>query len=227
MSKTIVITGGSDGLGKEMGIELSKDNTVILLARNEEKLKEISNNTNAIYYVCDITKYDEVKQVIDSILNQHKKIDILINNAGAQVNGELENITTEEIERVVDLNVKGLLNITKAVIPNMKQNKKGLIININSQAGLYYKAERSVYHGSKWAITGITGSLQAEVSKYGIRVTGVYPGALEVGILLDGVKTLREKPSISYKEVINLIKYIINTPDDVLIPEVGIKNINN
>lgn len=227
MNKTIIITGVSDGLGAAMGTELSKQNTVILLARNEEKLKQISNNSNAIYYVCDITKYDEVKKTVDDILKEQKSIDILINNAGAQVNGELENIAPEEIERVVDLNVKGLLNITKEIIPNMKENKKGLIININSQAGLYYKTERSVYHGSKWAMTGITGSLQAELSKYGIRVTGVYPGALEIGITLEGVKIPREKPSVSYSEVTNLIKYIINTPDDVLIPEIGIKHINN
>lgn len=109
----------------------------------------------------------------------------------------------------------------------MKQRNNGLIININSQAGINHKAERVVYNASKWGVTGFSKSLQDEIVKYGIRVTDVLPGMMKTDMFqkMDIQKNMEN--GLDTREVARLIKFIIDTPSNVMIPEVGIKNINN
>ncbi|MBR3230954.1 SDR family oxidoreductase [Candidatus Saccharibacteria bacterium] len=221
--KNIVITGGSDGLGKTLAKNLSEDNRVVILATNETKLRGVADETGCEYYVCDVTDYDSVNQVVDKI----GKVDVLINCAGLWIQDELDTNDINRIEAVIKVNLLGVVNCSKAVIPEMKKNGGGLIININSQAGINHKAERAVYNATKWGVTGFTKSLQDELAKYGIRVTGVMPGLMKT----DMFKNLNIERDISNgvdtKEVARLIRFIIDTPADVMIPEVGIKNINN
>lgn len=227
MNKIVVITGGSDGLGKTLATSLSNDNNVIILATNEEKLKEVSDHINCKYRICDVSDYKIVENTINDIVNEFGKIDVLINNAGLWIQGELDTNDGERINSVVGVNLLGVINCSKAVIPSMKQNKDGLIININSQAGINHKAERTVYNATKWGVTGFTKSLQDEVAKYGIRVTNVMPGMMKTEMFskLNIEKNMAN--GVDTKEVARLISFIIDTPSDVMIPEVGIKNINN
>ena len=227
MNKTIVITGGSDGLGKTLATSLSNDNNVIILATNEDKLKEVASQNKCKYKICDVSDYKIVENTINDIVNEFGKIDVLINNAGLWIQDELDTNDGERINSVVDVNLLGVINCSKAVIPFMKQNKDGLIININSQAGINHKAERTVYNATKWGVTGFTKSLQDEVAKYGIRVTNVMPGMMKTEMFskLNIEKNMAN--GVDTKEVARLISFIIDTPSDVMIPEVGIKNINN
>lgn len=225
--KNILITGGSDGLGKTLATDLSKDNNVIILATNEEKLIEVANQNNCNYKVCDVKDYRLVESTVKDVINEFGKIDVLINNAGLWIQEELDFNDSDRIHSVVDVNLLGVINCSKAVIPFMKQNKDGLIVNINSQAGINHKAERVVYNATKWGVTGFSKSLQDEVAKYGIRVTNVMPGMMKTDMFskLNIEKNMAN--GVDTKEVARLIRFIIDTPADVMIPEVGIKNINN
>ena len=225
--KNIVITGGSDGLGKTLALSLAKDNNVVILATNEEKLKNVSEEANCKYKICDVKDYNVVENTIKDIINEFGKIDVLINNAGLWIQEELDYNDSDRIHSVIDVNLLGVINCSKAIIPYMKQNKDGLIININSQAGINHKAERVVYNASKWGVTGFCKSLQDEVAKYGIRVTNVMPGMMKTDMFkkLNIEKNMAN--GVDTKEVARLIRFIIDTPSDVMIPEVGIKNINN
>lgn len=225
--KNIIITGGSDGLGKTLAESLSKDNNVIILATNEDKLKEVASQNKCNYKICDVRDYLTVEKMIKDIINEFGKVDVLINNAGLWIQEELDFNDSERIHSVVDVNLLGVINCSKAIIPFMKQNKDGLIININSQAGINHKAERVVYNATKWGVTGFSKSLQDEVAKYGIRVTNVMPGMMKTDMFkkLNIEKNMAN--GVDTKEVARLIKFIIDTPADVMIPEVGIKNINN
>ena len=227
MKKVIVITGGSDGLGKTLTESLSKENEVIILATNEEKLIKVANNNNCNYKVCDVCNYFQVEQCINEIIEKYEKIDVLINNAGLWIQEELDTNDSKRINSVVDVNLLGVINCSKAVIPIMKKNKAGLIININSQAGINHKAERVVYNATKWGVTGFCKSLADEVAKYGIRVTNVMPGMMKTDMFNKINIQKNMSNGIDTKEVARLIKFIIDTPSDVMIPEVGIKNINN
>ena len=227
MKKTIVITGGSDGLGKTLTESLSPINDVIILATSEDKLKTVASENNCSYKVCDVSDYVKVENTINDILRDYNKIDVLINNAGLWIQDELDTNNYDRIQNVIDVNLLGTINVSKAVISSMKKNKDGLIININSQAGINHKAERTVYNASKWGVTGFTKSLQDEVAKYGIRVTNVMPGMMKTDMFNKMNITKNMDNGVDTKEVARLIKFIIDTPSDVMIPEVGIKNINN
>lgn len=227
MKKVIVITGGSDGLGKTLTSFLSKDNDVIILATNEDKLKGVASENNCEYKVCDVKDYTLIESTIEDIINKFGKIDVLINNAGLWIQEELDYNDSDRIHSVVDVNLLGVINCSKAVIPFMKQNKTELIININSQTGINHKAERVVYNATKWGVTGFSKSLQDEVAKYGIRVTNVMPGMMKTDMFSKMNIKKNMANGVDTKEVARLIQFIIDTPSDVMIPEVGIKNINN
>ncbi len=227
MNKTIVITGGSDGLGKSLTEHFSKENNVIILATNEEKMKSVSNANNCTYKVCDVSDYNNVEKCINEIVNDFNKIDVLINNAGLWIQEELEENDSNRIKSVIEVNLLGVINVSKAVISSMKKQKDGLIININSQAGINHKSERVVYNASKWGVTGFSKSLQDEVAKYGIRVTDVMPGMMKTDMFNKMNIQKNMANGLDTKEVARLIQFIIDTPSDVMIPEVGIKNINN
>lgn len=130
-----------------------------------------------------------------------------------------------QIQKTIDVNLLGLIYMTKAAIPQMKIQKQGLIISINSQAGWYPKAERAVYNASKWGVTGFTKSLQPELAKYGISITGIHPGKMKtemftkMGIhkdMADGLDT---------QEVARTVKFLLETDPQVNIPEIGIKHL--
>lgn len=225
--KTIVITGGSDGLGKTLTETLANENNVIILATDEEKMKLVAEENNCSYKICDVSNYGIVEKTISEIIDEYSKIDVLINNAGLWIQEELEENDSNRIKSVIEVNLLGVINASKAVISSMKENKDGLIININSQAGINHKAERVVYNASKWGMTGFSKSLQDEVAKYGIRVTDVMPGMMKTDMFNKLNITKNMANGLDTKEVARLIQFIIDTPSDVMIPEVGIKNINN
>ena len=200
---------------------------MIILATNEEKMNLVAKENNCFYKVCDVSNYDVVEKAINEIVKEYNKIDVLINNAGLWIQEELDVNNSNRIKSVIEVNLLGTINVSKAVIPSMKANKDGLIININSQAGINHKAERVVYNASKWGVTGFSKSLQDEVAKYGIRVTDVMPGMMKTEMFSKMNIEKNMVNGLDTKEVARLIQFIIDTPSDVMIPEIGIKNINN
>lgn len=224
MNKIIVITGGSDGLGLETAKLLSKDNTVIILGRNEEKLKE----TNLEYYVCDVTKPEQAESIIDKIYDKYGKIDCLINNAGTWIVGKLEDNSFDKISEVIDINVKGVINMTKIILPYMKKQGNGLIINVDSTAGVNWKADYSVYTSSKWAITGFTKAMQSELLPQGIRVEGFYPGTIKTSLFAkNGLPDKDLTNALKISTAAKAIVFMVEQDDDIVITELGIKHIYN
>lgn len=223
MSKTIVITGGSDGLGKTIATKLAPNNKVIILSPNEEKLKSVAEELGCEYKVCDVRDYSKCESIIKEI----GRVDCLVNNAGLWIQGELDQDDPARIHEVIEVNLLGVINMTKAVIPGMKQQNSGLIININSQAGFYAKAERAVYNATKWGVTGFTKSMQPELAKYGIGVTGLYPGMMQTEMFSKmGIEKDMSK-GLDTEDVAKTIEFILSFNKPTLFPEVGIKHIEN
>lgn len=227
MKKVIVITGGSDGLGRTLAEFLSEKNDVIILSPNKEKITGVADSINCDYQVCDVTDYKNIEGSITNIVNKYSKIDVLINNAGLWIQEELSENDSAKIKSVIEVNLLGTIYATKAVIPVMKNNQDGLIININSQAGINFKAERTVYNASKWGVTGFTKSIQPELAAYGIRVTDVFPGMMKTNMFTKMNINKNMDNGLDTKEVARLVQFLLDTPKNVMIPEIGIKNINN
>ncbi len=222
--KTILITGGSDGLGKALAEKLAQDNKVIILARNEAFLHEIAQRIGCSYYVCDVRDAEQVTHTFSKIAKEHSRLDVLVNNAGVIVNGELVDTEDEVIENIITTNTLGSIYVAKAALRQMKQRQSGLIINVVSQSGLNAKAGRSIYNASKWALTGFTKALQEEASVYSVRVTGFYPGTIKTDLFAKAGLEMKG-PAITTEQAVKSIEFIISSDEDVLIPELGIKSI--
>ncbi len=227
MKKVMVVSGGSDGLGKEIAKSFSVSHEVIILSSNEQKLQSVAQELKCDYRVCDVSNYEDIRRAVASIKEKYQRIDCLINNAGLWIEGALEENDATRIQEVINVNTTGVILLTKEVVPLMKEQKTGLIINVISQAGIYAKAERSVYTASKWAITGFTKSIQPELAKFGLKVTGLYPGKIETKIFEKmGIKKSMED-ALKTSEVIPIIEFLLSAGQNVVFPEIDIKNIKN
>ncbi len=220
--KHIVITGGSDGIGKALAESLSSDFHVTLLARSSDKLAELAAETECDFIICDIRKSDEVKAAFEEIKSRCESIDILINNAGVIVNGDLTETTYDTIETVISTNTIGTVFVTKACLEIMKPQKSGLIVNVISQAGITAKPYRSVYNASKWALTGFTKAIQEEASEYGVRVTGFYPGTVSTALFKKAGLNING-PALDTSLIVETIKFVIDSDDKMLFPELSVK----
>ncbi len=220
MKKVIVISGGSRGLGKAIAKQLVAKNHVVILARNEHELKKTAGNLGCHFEVCDISDRRQVEKTVQTIIKKFKRIDCLINCAALWIEGELDKNNPEEIIAAVSVNVTGTLLLTRAVIPCMKKQKSGLIINMNSTAGLFAKKERSVYAATKWAMTGCTQSLQQELAPYGIAVTGMYPSKLEFGMMKKTGKKNKVAGAIPLKNIARTVEFILSFQGQTTFPDI-------
>lgn len=227
MKKIIAITGGSDGLGKSIAKRLSEneENQVIILSDQEEKLKNVATEINTDYQLCDVANYNSVEIAVQNILEKYKKIDVLINNAGIWLEGDLTGNSYDSISNCIDVNTKGPIYMTKAVLPSMYENNNGLIINVCSQASFDCDDYSVVYNASKWAMRGFNRSIQKVVSKKGVKVTGFYPGFMQTDMFKKAGNDYDTSTGLETEKVAKAIEFIINCDADVIIPEFGIKDI--
>ncbi len=218
----IVITGASDGIGEALVRKLSEQNEVVMLARTEAALHKIAQDTGARYFVCDVRDAKSVKQTFQKINDEIGSIDVLINNAGVIVNGQLTETDDEVIENVIKTNTTGAIYVAKYALENMQAKKKGLIINVISQAGVNARGTRSIYNASKWALTGFTKAMQEEAAELGIRVTGFYPGTIKTKLFEKAGLELSGK-AMELRDIVTAIEYVIDQPDTVIIPHLEMR----
>ena len=179
MSKVVLITGGSSGIGKAVGEFLHhKGFTVYGTSRNPDKI------TNSLFplLALEVKDVNTIQLAVANVIATSGRLDILINNAGVGITGALEEIPMEEIKNNFDTNLFGPIAVMKAVLPQMRQQKSGLIINITSIAGYMGLPYRSVYSASKGALELITEALRMEVKDFGVSITNVAPGDFATNI---------------------------------------------
>ena len=189
MGKTCIVTGANSGIGRSTAITLAKnDYTVFATMRSlerGEKLREIAQELNlGIKEVeLDISDTDSVNQGINEILNQTDQIDILINNAGVGSNAVIEDVDIESDKSVFETNFWGVVRCIQAVLPTMRQQKSGHIIQVSSIAGRVGLPAQPIYSASKWALEGLSENLAHDLSSFGVRVSIIEPGVTRTAIL--------------------------------------------
>lgn len=179
MNKVVLITGGSSGIGKSIGEFLHHKGFVVYgTSRNPEKV------VNAIFplIALDVRDVDSINKAVAKVIAISGRLDVVINNAGVGITGPLEEIPTSEIKNNFETNLFGPIEVMKAVLPQMRVQQSGLIINITSIAGYMGLPYRSVYSASKGALELITEALRMEVKPFGIQITNVAPGDFATNI---------------------------------------------
>lgn len=216
MKQIILITGASKGIGRAICRAFACNESLIVVTyyHSDEDAHRtaddvISRGADAIVEKADVTDYKAVKKMIDTVVQQYGRIDVLINNAGLTRDGFLMLMSEQDFNDVVDVNLKGVFNCSKAVSEHMISQKKGVIINVASLSGITGLAGQTNYSAAKGGVIAFTRALSKELAPFGIRVNAVAPGVIETDML----NSLSEKAKNKFLEHIPMKRF--GSPEEV------------
>ena len=233
MNKTAFITGATSGIGKATAEIFAKNNIrLILCGRRAERLKELQNELSKLTEVTtlqfDVSKRTEVEAAMNALPENFKQIDILINNAGnAHGLSTIQDGNVDDWDAMLDINVKGLLYVSKAIIPQMIENNNGFIVNIGSTAGKEVYKNGNVYCASKFAVNALNKSMRLDLNEHNIRVSAIHPGLVQTEFSEVRFKGDIERAESVYKgykalqaeDVADIIHFVITRPYHVNIED--------
>ncbi|RWN49839.1 MAG: SDR family oxidoreductase [Mesorhizobium sp.] len=230
--KVVVITGASSGLGEAAARLLAREGAKLVLgARRLDRLQvlagELSLGEGAILQT-DVTDVGQVRRLVDHAVETHGRVDVIINNAGLMPHSPLERGKVEDWDRMIDVNIKGVLYGIAAALPHMKTQKSGHIINVSSVAGHKVGPGGAVYAATKHAVRIISEGLRQEVKPYNIRTTIISPGAAATELpgsvtepdVAEGVRALYDRVAIPADSFARTVVFAMSQPDEVDINEI-------
>lgn len=206
MKKTILITGASSGIGRETAKFFQKKGwNVVATMRNPETETELTGLENVFVTKLDVMDLDSINQAITYGIEKFDRIDVLLNNAGYGAYGPLESFPREKILRQFNTNVIGLLDVTRAILPHFRENKNGIIMNVSSMGGKMTFPLGSLYHGTKFAVEGISESLRYEVEQFGGSVKIIEPGSIATDFAGRSFDFNNDEKLIAYQNIVTKI----------------------
>jgi NADP-dependent 3-hydroxy acid dehydrogenase YdfG len=232
--KIIVITGASSGLGEAAARHLaSLGATLLLAARRSDRIRIlaqelIAGGGHALAVPTDVAKFAEVERLAATALETYGRIDVLINNAGLMPLSPLDRLKTDDWDRMIDVNIKGVLYGIAAVLPTMQKQKSGHIINVSSVAGHKVRPGSTVYSATKTAVRVISEGLRQEVKPYNIRTTIISPGAVDTELaqsvtetdVADNIKKFYAEVAVPADSFARVVEFAISQPADIDINEI-------
>ena len=230
--KVVVITGASSGLGEAAARRLAADGAKLILgARRVDRLEAIADSLSLgeqAVLRTDVTIADDVKRLVTRAIDNHGRIDVILNNAGIMPHSPLERCKIDDWDGTVDINIKGVLYGIAAALPHMKEQKSGHIINVSSVAGHKVRPSSAVYAATKTAVRVISEGLRQEVKPYNIRTTIISPGAVQSELpesvtepdIAEAVKGLYASHAISAESFANVVAFAMSQPEDVDVNEI-------
>lgn len=222
--KTALVTGGSEGLGFSIAKKLLEAGcSVYICGRNTDRLDKAKAElaSDKLYTVqCDVSEVAEVQQMITDI----DHLDILVNNAGIWMEGPAEEDDPARLSAMVDVNLKGVMYCTQAVLPQMKQRDSGIIFNVSSTAGTYPRANLASYNATKYGVRGYTDSLKEEFKSTGVRVHGFYPGGMNTKLFEKGGDKKDNSAWMDTDDVADIVVFMLTRPDNMHIDHLVVQN---
>jgi NADP-dependent 3-hydroxy acid dehydrogenase YdfG len=236
--KTVLITGATSGFGKAMAEKFASHNyNVIITGRRADRLNDLAAQLISTYkvqvhsLVFDVRDREAVFNAIEQLPPAFRTIDILINNAGLALGRDYsEDVDTADWETMIDTNVKGVMYVTKAILPGMIERKQGHIINMGSIAGKEVYERGNGYCASKYALDALSQSMRVDLLRHKIKVTAIHPGAAETEFSLVRFKGDAQKASSVYKgiepltgsDIAEIIRYVLQAPPHVVLADITV-----
>jgi NADP-dependent 3-hydroxy acid dehydrogenase YdfG len=232
--KIVVITGASSGLGEATARLLSAEGAIVVLgARRLERLQALANELTgrggkALVVATDVTRREQVKRLVEAAVQAFGRIDVMINNAGLMPQSLLEQLRVDEWDRMIDVNIKGVLYGIAAALPYMQEQKAGHLINVSSVAGHKVRPGATVYAATKHAVLALSEGLRQEVKPYNIRTTVISPGAVATELpdsvtepeTAARIRQFYQEVAIPADSFARAVAYAMSQPEDVDINEI-------
>jgi NADP-dependent 3-hydroxy acid dehydrogenase YdfG len=232
--KVVVITGASSGFGKITAEYLSdRGAPVVLGARSTDKIDSLAKSINknggkALAVTTDVTKRDQVYNLVEKAVEEFGRVDVMLNNAGIMPLAPLEKLRVDEWDQMIDVNIKGVMYGIAAVLPHMKEQKSGHIINVSSVAGHTIGPGGVVYSATKHAVRTISEGLRQEVKPYNLRTTIISPGAVDTALpssvgdpdTAEGIKGFYDEMAIPADSFARAVIFAMEQPEDMDVNEI-------
>ncbi|OYX16867.1 MAG: NAD(P)-dependent oxidoreductase [Algoriphagus sp. 32-45-6] len=233
-TKIALITGATSGIGKASAITLAKMGyDIIATGRRKDRLEELERELPAgirfLPLVFDVRDREKVGEILGNLPADWANVDVLINNAGnAHGLDPIQTGNLDDWDAMMDINVKGLLYVSKAIIPGMTERKSGIIINIGSIAGKEVYPNGNVYCGSKHAVDAITKGMRLDLNPFGIKVIGIHPGLVETEFSLVRFKGDEKLAATVYQgyepllaqDIADIVEFVVNRPPHVVLADI-------
>lgn len=235
--QTAIITGASSGIGEAIAHHLAERGAnVVLAARRSERLQELADQVEEKYDVqakvveTDVTKKEDMERLVNETKEAFGRVDIFVNNAGVMLLSFMKNDHVDEWEQMVDVNIKGVLFGIHASLPTMIEQEAGHIINVSSVAGHEVFPSSTVYSATKYAVRALSMGMEKELSRSGVRVTNVSPGAVDTeltdhitdGDVIDMFKDRKMEPLVA-DDIARAVAYAVTQPESVNVNEVIVR----
>lgn len=220
--KTAIVTGASSGIGAAVAGHLAGEGAnVVLAARRKDKLADVvaTINGKVLSVVCDMTKKRDVDELARRAVEEFGQIDIYVNNAGAVLGSRIQDGQTDNWDQMIDTNIKGVLYGINSALPGMLERSSGHIVNIASVSGLEVNKVSAVYSATKFAVRGLSMSLEKELARTGVRVTNISPGQVDTAI---DSKPSDRKP-LEASDIAKAVVYALIQPDNVNVNEITVR----
>jgi short-subunit dehydrogenase len=232
--KVIMITGASDGIGKQISLRLAKDGwTLLLLGRDKKRLKSVQEQVDRIFpsdheaMICDLRVIENIRKLSDELKQKYQLIDGLVNDAGIwQKTGQLESIDDDVVLDTLNTNLSGLILLTKAVLPLIRKSELGSIINIVSRSGYMAQAGQSVYTASKYGVRGFSEVLREDLRASSVRVAAIFQGGTNTDMFKKAGEIIPEEKYASFippEGIAETVAFMVSLPANIWLPEVKIE----
>jgi NADP-dependent 3-hydroxy acid dehydrogenase YdfG len=232
--KVVVITGASSGNGEATARHLSSQGAIVVLgARRVDRIKSLAEDITrkggkALALPTDVTQVDQVKKLVDAAVQTYGRVDVMINNAGLMPHSPLERLKIDDWDRMIDVNLKGVLYGIAAALPYMKQQKSGHIINVSSVAGHKVRPGSAVYAATKTAVLVISEGLRQEVKPYNIRTTVISPGAIATELpdsitepdIAENIRKFVSEIALPTESFARAVAFAMSQPEDMDVNEI-------
>jgi len=222
--RVYVVTGGGRGLGRATAEVLSAAGLRVVAADVREATAaesvEALDGAEALAVALDVRDEASAASLVDAAVERFGRLDVLVNNAGTDVTRAFDEMSPDEWSRVIDVNLRGPMNMTAAALPALRDSGRGHVVNIASTAAKRAWTEATAYHASKWGLLGFSHSLHAEARRYGVKVTAVVCGGMRTPFILDRFPDVPLENLMDPHRPAETIRFVLSQPPDVVIPEV-------